>query len=169
MPFDDAPAEVTLDAGAQATLDEILARRAKLIQPRWREKILHLLALEMYRRGARVADNLDCFFHELGVGGRHAALQIEVILQPHTHVPAQQDRLGDEGHLEARDGKARPFGALGQHLDHVLHRPGRRRRAVGNAQTELEQRRGFDVAVDDELLGEFDMAAVEDLELRLHA
>ncbi len=56
MPFDDAPAEVALDAEAQATLDEILARRAKLIQPRWREKILHLLALEMYRRGVRVAD-----------------------------------------------------------------------------------------------------------------
>ena len=56
MPPDDGGTEIVLTPDAQATLDAILARRAKLIQPRWREKILHLLSLEMYRRGVETAD-----------------------------------------------------------------------------------------------------------------
>lgn len=56
MPPDDAQDKIVFTAEAQATLDAILARRAKLIQPRWRAKILHVLGLEMYRRGESVAD-----------------------------------------------------------------------------------------------------------------
>jgi multimeric flavodoxin WrbA len=56
MPLESPDGPPVLNADAQATLDAILARRAKLIQPRWREKILHVLSLEMYRRGIAEAD-----------------------------------------------------------------------------------------------------------------
>jgi multimeric flavodoxin WrbA len=56
MPPDDANPEIAFTPEGQATLDAILARRAKLIQPRWRAKILHVLSLEMDRRAVTEAD-----------------------------------------------------------------------------------------------------------------
>ncbi len=98
----------------------------------------------------------------------HAAIQPDVVLQADPHVAAEQHGLSDHRHLHAADAEAGPGDARRQVVGHGLHGRGIGWRAPGNAQAQLDQR-VFQQALLEQLLGEPQVAGVEDFQLGLHA
>jgi hypothetical protein len=101
--------------------------------------------------------------------GQHAARQIEVILQPHAHMPAQDHRLRHHRELRAADAEGGPDAAGRDELlqrQHGLRGGGR---APGDAEAKLEPGRRLEQAALDHIGRQHGVAEVEDLQLGLHA
>src|SRR5262249_41746378 len=76
------------------------------------------------RLGAEQLDDLDRLLDELAIGGEHAPVEIEIVLEPDADVAAEQDSLRHHRHLHAADAEARPHRARRQAVLHRLHRRG---------------------------------------------
>ena len=120
-------------------------------------------------RRAHALDDFARARDQRAVARRHAAVEPDIVLEADPDIAAKQRRLGDERHLHPPDGEARPIGARRQMVSHGQHRFGRRLRAPGDAEAELEERRRVDQPLGDQLLGEPDVTEFEALDLRLHA
>src|SRR5882724_1718436 len=121
------------------------------------------------RTRAHELDDLDRLLDELAVGGEDALLEKQVVLKPDADVAAEQDSLRHHRHLHAADAESGPMAVGGQLIDEGLHRRRIRRRAPGNAEADLEQRRLRQQPFLHHLLGEPEMAGIEYFELRLDA
>ena len=102
---------------------------------------------------------------ELRVGGLDAAAEVEVVLQADTDVAAEEDRLRHPRHLHPAQRERRPDSTFGQLVDHGGEQRRVRGGAVRNVHAQLEERRGVDPALLDELPREPEVTRVEDLHL----
>ena len=105
----------------------------------------------------------------VGLTALVAPIWLSVHLAWRQSLAAEQNRLGDKGHLQPPYREAGPIGAGRQMAAHRQHRLCRRLRAPENAEAELEHVRRVDEPLGDELLGEPDMAELETLHLGLDA
>src|SRR5262245_21342924 len=122
-------------------------------------------------RGATTepADELDRAAHELTVGGELSSCEIEVVLEADSHIAPEQHRLRDHRELLAADTEGAPQRPGRQRVAHRHERAGIGRRAPGDAETQLKERRCLDQPAGDQVLREPDMSELEYLELRFHA
>src|SRR5882757_2101962 len=117
---------------------------------------------------AEVLHDVHRALDELPVRRLHAALEVQVVLQPDPDVAAEQHRLGHPGQLVAADGEGGPLRVPGQQVHHRLQQLGLGWGTVRDTHAQLEQRRRVDQPLGDHLLGEPQVAGIEDLQLRFH-
>src|SRR5690348_13686292 len=141
--------------------------RARLVT-RFEAELLAALG-RRERTSAQTRDDLAGTFGQRAVRGMDALVEPDVVLETDADVAAQEHRLRHHRHLHAADAEAGPERALREIVDHRLHGGGVGFGTPGNAEAKLEQRRTLEQAFLHHLLGEPEMAGVEDLELRLHA
>jgi hypothetical protein len=127
----------------------------------------------LVRRRDVVAQHLDDLARLLDqrrVARRHLALlQIDVVLEPHARMAAEQYGLRHHGELMQRNAEGEPRRVRRQQVSHIGHGLGRRRLAPGYAEADLKHPGRLDEAVLDEALGEQQMAGLEHFQLGRHA
>src|SRR6218665_2575875 len=95
----------------------------------------------------------------------HAGIEPQIVLQAHTHMPAEQHRLREHRHLHAPDAEAGPVRARRQVVNHGLHRASVCRGTPGNTEAQLKQWRIVEQTFLEQLLGKPQMPGVEYLQL----
>src|SRR6218665_1938568 len=117
-------------------------------------------------------ETLDDFARTLDqrtVARMHAAIEPQIVLQAHTHLPPEQHRLREHRHLHAPDAEAGPVRARRQVVNHGLHRASVCRGTPWNTEAQLKQWRIVEQTFLEQLLGEPQMPGVEYLQLGLDA
>src|SRR5690242_11464646 len=115
------------------------------------------------------AQDLRRPLHQLRVGGVHAPLEHEVVLEADADVAADPGRHRHERQLHAPDRERREHRVARKLVPHREQRAGVVGGAIGDTGAELDQRWRVDQAVGDHLLHHHQVARVEDLELGPHA